>query len=71
VHLIERCLDANPLNRSKAKEILRKWRYNGSELIQKKFTYLSTSNIPSSNLALLYKTYSEASILLDFETKKF
>ncbi|POG82143.1 kinase-like domain-containing protein [Rhizophagus irregularis DAOM 181602=DAOM 197198] len=82
VHLIKRCLDANPLNRPTAteiKKILMQWWVgfnNQTELqdqireadeINKK---LSTNRIPSTSLELSYKTHSEAiytSRLLDFE----
>ncbi|EXX54297.1 kinase-like domain-containing protein [Rhizophagus irregularis DAOM 181602=DAOM 197198] len=82
VHLIKRCLDANPLNRPTTKEIadiLDKW---GKEILlsetelQKQIKEaeeinhsLSTSSIPSTNLGLTYETHSEAvytSRLLNF-----
>ena len=81
VHLIKRCLDANPLNRPTAKElcdILLPWCnyfYNQIELKKQikeveEINNLSTNSaIPLTSLALSYETHSEAiytSRLLDF-----
>ena len=79
VHLIKRCLDANPLNRPTAKElddILYSYYCNQPELQEqikesdKINNSLSTnSTIPPTSLALSYKTHSEAiytSRLLNF-----
>ncbi|POG81742.1 hypothetical protein GLOIN_2v1504930, partial [Rhizophagus irregularis DAOM 181602=DAOM 197198] len=82
VHLIKRCLDANPLNRPTAneiKEILDKWRHEvflSETELQKQIEEareinhsLPTSSIPSTNLGLTYETHSEAvytSRLLNF-----
>src|SRR5205823_5618124 len=76
LHLIKRCLDADPLNRQTAKEIektLHKWHINltinpngRSEFIkqvkeaEKINNNLSTSNIPLTNLTLSYETHPEA-----------
>ena len=79
VHLIKRCLDANPLNRPTAKElndILYPW-YDNSDIELTKqikeaeeINNLSTNSIISStSLALSYETHSEAiytSRLLNF-----
>ncbi len=82
VHLIKRCLDANPLNRPTAKEIeniLCPWSNNFDNQIELKKQIkeaeeinnnLSTnSTIPLTSLGLSYETHSEAiytSRLLDF-----
>ncbi|RGB39026.1 hypothetical protein C1646_690980 [Rhizophagus diaphanus] len=81
VHLIKRCLDANPLNRPTANEIdeiLYQWCYKFIDQIelQKQIKEadeindrLPTSSIPSTNLGLTYETHSEAvytSRLLNF-----
>ncbi|GET64735.1 kinase-like domain-containing protein [Rhizophagus irregularis DAOM 181602=DAOM 197198] len=81
IHLIKRCLDANPLNRPTAneiEEILNQWYREFSNLIelQKQIKEaeeinhsLSTSSIPLTNLGLTYETHSEAvytSRLLNF-----
>ena len=81
VHLIKRCLDANPLNRPTAEEIfgiLLPWGFDFDNQIELKkqikeaeeINNLSTSNTTHSNsLALSYKTHSEAiyiSRLLNF-----
>ena len=73
VHLIKRCLDANPLNRPTAKElddILWRW-YNGFDNQNKQIELKkqikeaeeinnkSPSNMPSTSLALSYETHSE------------
>ena len=74
VHLIKICLDANPLNRPTAEEIvtiLYKWRYKSSdnetiELLKQIGNAdeinnnLLTTSIPSTSLGLSYKTHSEA-----------
>src|SRR5947207_15600771 len=75
VHLIKRCLDANPLNRPTAREvehILFMWSiyfYNANNLTELKKQIkeaeeinnnLSSSTIPPTSLALLYETHSEA-----------
>src|SRR6266487_763817 len=81
VHLIKRCLDANPLNRPTAKEIhniLYKWfmGYKDQTELQKQIKEAEeinnkspTSNMPSTSLALSCETHSEAihtSRLLNF-----
>ncbi|CAB4437981.1 unnamed protein product [Rhizophagus irregularis] len=81
VHLIKRCLDANPLNRptaSKFYEILDKWyiKFENQTGLKKQIkeaeeinNSLPTSSIPSTNLGLTYETHSEAvytSRLLNF-----
>jgi serine/threonine protein kinase len=81
VHLIKRCLDANPLNRPTIYEItniLKSWRFKFTDEteLQKQIKEadeinknLSNSNILSTNSGLSYKTHSEAiytSRLLDF-----
>ena len=81
VHLIKRCLDANPLNRPTAeevKDILWSWRFdfnNQTELQEQikeaeEINNLSTNGItPLTSLALSYETHSEAiytSRLLNF-----
>ncbi|CAB4435068.1 unnamed protein product [Rhizophagus irregularis] len=74
VHLIKRCLDANPLNRPTANEIykiLREWydKRSDSQTIElqrqieeseKANNNLSISNIPSTSLGLSYKIHSGA-----------
>jgi serine/threonine protein kinase len=74
VHLIKRCLDADPLNRPKAEEIsdiLCKWQYKRGDRqtveLQKQINeadeinnYSSNIRMPSTNLGLSYKTHSEA-----------
>jgi serine/threonine protein kinase len=73
VHLIKRCLDANPLNRPTAKEIeeiFYLWwnMFNSQAELQKQIREadeinkkLSTSSsVPSTSLALSYETHSEA-----------
>jgi hypothetical protein len=79
VHLIKRCLDANPLNRPTAgeiKEILAQWWHNGSNQTKLKKqikeadqfnSNLSITSAPLTNLS--YETHSEAiytSRLLNF-----
>ena len=70
VHLIKRCLDANPLNRSTPEEIediLWSW-YKDSDIELKKQIRKAeeinnkspTGNMPSTSLALSYETHSEA-----------
>ncbi|RGB30130.1 kinase-like domain-containing protein, partial [Rhizophagus diaphanus] len=82
VHLIKRCLDANPLNRPKAEEIekiLIKWHrgscQNSAEIkkqIEEAETInnnLQISSVTSTNLGISYETHSGAiytSRLLDF-----
>src|SRR6266498_5156923 len=82
VHLIKRCLDANPLNRPTAKEVktlLYPWYNDFDNQIELKKQIkeadeinnnLSTNSaIPLTNLSLSYETHSEAiytSRLLDF-----
>uniref|UniRef100_U9T9P1 Protein kinase domain-containing protein n=1 Tax=Rhizophagus irregularis (strain DAOM 181602 / DAOM 197198 / MUCL 43194) TaxID=747089 RepID=U9T9P1_RHIID len=81
VHLIKRCLDANPLNRPMAgeiKEILAQLWFNGRNQTKLKKQIkeaekinnnLSNNGLPSTSLALSYETHSEAiytSRLLDF-----
>ncbi|RGB39016.1 hypothetical protein C1646_690964, partial [Rhizophagus diaphanus] len=81
IHLIKRCLDANPLNRPMIKEIreiLDPWYYffGDQRELQKQIkeaekinNSLPTSSIPSTNLGLTYETHSEAvytSRLLNF-----
>ena len=80
VHLIKRCLDANPLNRPMAGEIkdtLRKWQYIPAELKAQieEADEFNSDNLPIdtsvtlTNLGLSYEIHSEAiytSRLLDF-----
>ncbi|GET64731.1 kinase-like domain-containing protein [Rhizophagus irregularis DAOM 181602=DAOM 197198] len=81
IHLIKRCLDANPLDRPTANEIdeiLDQWYYKFKDQteLQKQIkeavdnnNSLPTSSIPSTNLGLTYETHSEAvytSRLLNF-----
>src|SRR5438046_2973618 len=71
VHLIKRCLDANPLNRPTAEEIgniLLSWYKNSDIELKKQIketdeidNNLSTNNaILPTSLALSYETHSEA-----------
>ncbi|POG74980.1 kinase-like domain-containing protein [Rhizophagus irregularis DAOM 181602=DAOM 197198] len=74
VHLIKRCLDANPLNRPIAKEItnnLRRWQNesNDKQIIElqaqiKEADEINNNSlnsiIPSSNLGISYNTHAEA-----------
>jgi serine/threonine protein kinase len=74
VHLIKRCLDADPLDRPTAKEIndiLRKWRCksNDKQTIELRTQIKeadeinknsSNNSIPSTSLGSSYKTHSEA-----------
>jgi serine/threonine protein kinase len=74
VHLIKRCLDANPLDRPTAneiEEILYKWHYmpndNQTVKLQREIkeaevfnNNLSNSNLPLTNLGLSYETHPEA-----------
>ncbi|RIA80951.1 kinase-like domain-containing protein [Glomus cerebriforme] len=80
VHLIKRCLDANPLNRPTAKEIeviLSRWNHGTGELeLSKQIKEAEeinnnslTISLPSTNLALSYEKHSDAvytSRLLNF-----
>jgi len=76
VHLIKRCLDANPLNRPTAEEIeniLYKWRDNKSGELQKQINEAEEINnnllnisLYSTNLGLSYKIHSEAVYTLNF-----
>ncbi|RGB42315.1 hypothetical protein C1646_810057 [Rhizophagus diaphanus] len=79
VHLIKRCLDANPLKRPIAKEInniLRRWENGSNEELQAQIKEADKINnnslnniIPLSNLGISYNTHSKASYisrLLDF-----
>src|SRR5947207_2968403 len=81
VHLIKRCLDANPLNRLSAREvkdILDPWGFDFNNQIELKqqikeaeeINNLSTNSAtPPTSLALSYETHSEAiyiSRLLNF-----
>jgi serine/threonine protein kinase len=77
VHIIKRCLDANPLDRPTAKEIndiLRRWRCkpNDKQTIELQAQIkeadeinknISNNSIPSSNLGSSYKTHSEATYI--------
>jgi serine/threonine protein kinase len=80
VHLIKRCLDADPFNRpttEKVEEILCSWRDNRVEDLQKQIkeseemnNKLLVCDIRSTNLGISYKTHSEAvytSRLLSFD----
>uniref|UniRef100_U9TVH6 Protein kinase domain-containing protein n=1 Tax=Rhizophagus irregularis (strain DAOM 181602 / DAOM 197198 / MUCL 43194) TaxID=747089 RepID=U9TVH6_RHIID len=79
VHLIKRCLDANPSERPITKEInniLRRWQNGSNEELQTQIKEADEINenslnsiIPSSDLGISYNTHSEAiytSRLLDF-----
>src|SRR5438034_1298102 len=68
VHLIKRCLDANPLNRPTAKEIkaiIEKWQFEPTEELQKQIKEVeeTNNNLPTSSIplaSLSYETHSGA-----------